>query len=151
MGDFLMKKKGIKEEEFLNYIYKNAEMGLIGIDDVIKKVEDNSLLKVLEKERKQYKEILKEAKVLLNRYGKCEEEINIMAKLGSKIMSEMVLLKDHSKETIAKMMIEGTNKGIIAIVEKINGYNNNDASIVVLANKFKNTLEMNMDELKKYL
>ena len=52
---------------------------------------------------------------------------------------------------MAKMMIEGTNKGIIAVTEKINAYNNNDAEIIMLANKLKNNLEENVNNLKKYL
>ena len=126
-------------------------MCLINIDDVIEKIKDNKFMKVLESQRKQYAEILKESKDLLNRHGKKEEENNLVAKLSTKVISEISLMKDDSKESIAKMLIESTNKSIIAIVEKINMYNNKDASIVVLATKLKNTLEMNMDELKKHL
>ena len=39
--------KRLEEVEFLNYIYKNAEMGIIGIDNIITKVsagEENNTL-----------------------------------------------------------------------------------------------------------
>ena len=74
-----------------------------------------------------------------------------MAKVSTKIMSEMSMLKDDSSKNIAKMMIEGTNKGIIELTEHINAYDNNDAEIIVLANKYKDILENNIEELKRYL
>ncbi len=139
------------EVEFLNYIYKNAQMGVIGIDDVITKANNEKFIKLLKSEREEYQTICNEAENILKKYGKQNEEIGVMAKMSSKMMSEMKMLKDDSDETIAKMMMEGTNKGIIAITEKINSYNIKDAEIVVLATKLKATLEKNVDELKKFL
>ena len=140
-----------EEVEYLNYIYKNAEMGVVGIDDVIVKASDEKFEKLLKKEREEYLEIAREAEDILKKYGKQNEEVGTMAKMSSKMMSEMKLLKDNSTQTIAKMMMEGTNKGIIEITEKINAYNNTDAEIVVLAGKLKSTLEKNIEELKKFL
>ncbi len=140
-----------EEVEFLNYIYKNAEMGVVGIDDVITKAEEEKFLKLLKNEREEYQTISKEAKDILKKYGKNNEELGMMAKMGSKMMSEVKMLKDSSDQTIAKMMMEGTNKGVIEITEKLNAYKIEDAEIIVLANKLKTTLEKNIDELKKFL
>ncbi len=146
-----MKKNMSEEVEFLNYIYKNSEMGVIGIDDIIAKVSNEKFAKILNNQREEYLEITKEAEDILKKYGKQNEEIGAMAKMGTKMMAEMNLMKDNSDQTIAKMMMEGSNKGIIEITEKINAYKNIDAEIVVLANKLKATLEKNIEEIKKYL
>ena len=140
-----------EEVEFLNYIYKNAEMGIIGIDDVITKSSNEKFTKLLKSQKEDYEEICKESKDILKKYGKSNEEIGVMAKMSTKMMAEMSLMKEESDQVIAKMMMEGSNKGVIEITEKINAYNNIDAEIVVLANKLKSTLEKNIDELKKYL
>ncbi len=136
-----MKKNMSEAVEFLNYIYKNAEMGLIGIDNIIKKADEEKFEKLLKKERSEYEEILKEANDILKKYGKSNEEVGTMAKISTKVMSEMELLKDNSTNTIAKLMLEGTNKGVIEIVEKINAYPDADPEIIVLATKLKATLE----------
>ncbi len=146
-----MKKNMSEEVEFLNYIYKNAEMGVVGIDDVSPKTDNEKFEKLLKREREEYLEIAREAEAILKKYGKQNEEVGTMAKMSTKMMSEMKLMKDNSTQTIAKMMMEGTNKGIIEITEKINAYNNTDAEIVVLAGKLKSTLEKNIEELKKFL
>ncbi len=146
-----MKKKKNENIEFLNYIYKNAEMGVIGIDDVITKVDDEKFIKLLKIQREEYKTCENEALNILKKYGQSNESVGTMAKVSSKVMAEMELLKDNSVNTVAKMMMEGTNKGIIEITEKINAYDSNDAEVVVLAGKLKATLEKNIDDLKKYL
>ena len=146
-----MKKNMSEEVEFLNYIYKNAEMGVIGINDVIGKVSNEKFEKLLNSEKDEYSEICKEALDILKKYGKQNEEVGTMAKMSSKMMAEMSLMKDDSDNTVAKMMLEGSNKGIIEISEKINAYQCDDAEILVLANKLKATLEKNIDDLKKYL
>ena len=146
-----MKKNNIDDVEFLQFIYKNAEMGIIGINDVITAASNEKFEKLLNNQKEEYQNICKEAEDILKKYGKNTEENGMMAKMSSKMMSEMSLMKDDSDQTIAKMMMEGTNKGVIAVTEKINAYNNNDAEIVVLAGKLKATLEKNIDELKKYL
>jgi len=146
-----MKKNMSEEVEFLNYIYKNAEMGVIGIENIITKVKDEKFENILTKQKEEYQGVCKEAENILKKYGKQNEEIGTMAKVSTKVMSEMSMLKDDSIKNIAKIMVEGTNKGIIEIVEKINSYNNSDAEIVVLANRLKVIEEKNIDELKKYL
>ena len=146
-----MKKNMNEEVEFLQFIYKNAEMGVIGIDNIVTKVKDEKFEKVLKNQREEYNNICREAENILKKYGKQNEEIGTMAKVSSALMSEMSLLKDDSNQNIAKMMIEGTNKGIIEITEKLNAYDGSDAEIVVLATKLKNTEEKNIEELKKYL
>ncbi len=146
-----MKKNMSEEVEFLQYIYKNAEMGVIGIDNIIIKVKDEQFEKLLNDQKKEYQNICSETEDVLKKYGKQNEEVGVVAKVSTKVMSEMTLLKENTTQAIAKMMVEGTNKGIVEIVEKINSYSNSDAEITVLATKLKNTLEKNIDDLKKYL
>ena len=140
-----------KEIEFLNFIFKNAEMGLVGINNILPKVQNEKFKKVLNAQLEEYHNIKNEAENILKKYGKQPEEVGVISKVTTKIVSEVELIKEITDEKIAKMMMEGTNKGIIATIEKINNYNNKDAEILVLANKLKDTMENNTDDLKKFL
>ena len=71
-----MKERQNKNIIFLNLIYQNAQMGLIDIDTVIKKLEDSHLAKLVEEQRKEYEKFLKDAKGILIKYGAKEEEIS---------------------------------------------------------------------------
>lgn len=84
------------------------------------------------------------------KYGAKEEEISALKKLSSKIMSEAMTINKDEKN-IVKLMMEGNEKGVIAIQEKINMYENQDEEIVNLAKKLLATEEHNMEEFKQYL
>ena len=144
-----MKEKNI---EFLNLIYQNAEMGLIGIDAVKDKVESSEIAKVIEEQRKEYDKFCSDAKKLLSKYGAKEEEISALKKLSSKIMSEAMTINKDDKN-IVKLMMEGNEKGVIAIKEKLNMFKDDDISDDVrdLGEKLYATEEHNREEFESYL
>lgn len=150
MGDFFMKEKQNDNIIFLNLIYQNAQMGLIGIDSVIDKVEDEQVAKLIKKQRCEYEEFCSDVKKILIKYGAKEEEISALQKLSSKIMSEAMSFNKGDKN-IVKLMMEGNEKGVIAIQEKLNEYQDKDPEIVELAKKLLKTEEHNREEFKKYL
>ncbi len=137
--------------EFLNYIYQNAEMGIVGIDDIITKVKDEKFEKLLQEQKSDYENICKEAINILKKYGKEQKELNKMAKMSSYMMVKMKTMSDCSTSNLAKMMMEGSNKGIIEITEKLNAYNEPDEEITALANKLLETEQNNLDDLKTFL
>lgn len=137
--------------EFLNYIYQNAEMGIVGINDIISKVKDEEFESLLNEQKSDYENICNEAIEILKKYGKEQQELNKMAKISSYMMSMMKTMKDPSTSNLAKMMMEGSNKGIIEITEKINNFKEKDEEIVDLANKLLETEQNNLDNLKKFL
>ena len=75
MGEFFMKEKQNDNIIFLNLIYQNAEMGLIGIDVVLKKITDEKLAKLINEQKEEYEHICKDVKEILIKYGAQEEEI----------------------------------------------------------------------------
>lgn len=137
--------------EFLNYIYQNAQMGIVGINDIISKVENNDFEKLLNEQLEDYQTICEEALDIFIKYGREKKELNNMAKISSYMMSKMKTLSGSSTNNLAKMMIEGSNKGIIEITEKLNHYQGADEEIKSLADKLLKIEQNNLDDLKKYL
>lgn len=140
-----------KEVEFLNFIFKNAEMGIIGIDDVLNVLEDADFADMLNRQKQEYENILKKAKEILKCYGKDTKENSGLSKVRSNIMVKMGSMMDSSVSNFAKMMMEGTNKGIIEIQEKINNFNVEDEEIIELAKKLLATEERNLEDFKSLL
>lgn len=137
--------------EFLNTIYQTTEMGVIGINDVFDKVSKAGFREFLEEQKKEYNTILEESEKILTSYGAKEKELGKMVKMNSKMMADMKLIAKKEDKVIAKMMVEGTVKGISKIQEAINTYNEEDMEIVELAKKLLKTLENNIEGLKIYL
>ena len=140
-----------KDAEFLNYIFQNAKMGVTGIDNIKDKIYDDELKNIIATQKKEYQKIADEASKLLNDLGVSEKEISKMAQVITYITSNLELLKDDSTSNIAKMMIEGSNKGIIEINKNLNSYNNMNQNVIKLAKKLLATEQHNIDELKIYL
>lgn len=139
-----------KNIKFLNSIFKTCEMGVIGINDVIDKVKKEEFRKFLQEQKDEYNNIIKEAREIFTAYGSEEKELNGIVKKMSEMMSEAKLAgKDDSM--VAKMMMEGTNKGIIKINKALNEYDGEDKEIVALSQKLIQTLENNINGLKAYL
>ena len=140
-----------KDIEFLNYIYQNAKMGVVGIDNIKAKIYDTELKDLIATQRKEYVSICDEATKLLNELGVGEKDISAMAKVMTYFMANLELLKDDSASNIAKLMIEGSNKGIVEITKKLNVYSNSNKKVEKLAKKLLVTEQHNIDELKIYL
>ena len=145
-----MKEQNNTNIKFLNLIYQNAEMGLIGIDAVIKKVESDKIAKLIKEQRKEYVQFLDDAKKILLKYGAKEEEISKLKNLSSKAMANVMTMGKSDKE-IAKLMMEGNQKSVLEITAELNEYEGNDEEILDLAHKLLATEEHNREEFKEYL
>ncbi|MEG1149945.1 MAG: hypothetical protein RSE17_01485 [Bacilli bacterium] len=140
-----------KEIEMLNTIYRIVEMGVVGIDDVITKIEDNTFETLVNTEKKEYLSIMSTSIKLLKTYDEEPKKINKVFKTSSYIMSNMKLMNEHKDHLISRMMFEGNNKGVMEIYSKINASIYKNTKITDLANKLLYTMENNINELKKYL
>lgn len=137
--------------ELLNYIYQNARMGIIAIDNLKDHIEDIKLKEYVVEEYKDYQAICDEAINYFIKLGHKESDLSTMLKVNTYIMVNMKAMIDNSPTNIAKMMIEGSNKGIIEITENLNKYEDCDEKVKTLANKLLKIEEKNLECLKKFL
>ena len=145
-----MKEQQNSNIKFLNLIYQNAQMGLIGIDMVIKKVENEKIAKLIGEQKKEYEKFLSDAHEILIKYGAKEEEISKLKELSSKVMATFMTMNKSDKE-IAKLMMEGNQKGVLEITAEFNNYDGNDEEILSLARRLLAKEEHNREEFKTYL
>ena len=139
------------EKEVLLKLYQNVEMGIVGIESLENKIESRSLAKLILNQKKEY-EILKEKLVsLCSKYNVEDKELGSFAKISSDLMVNMKTLMDKSEHIIAKMMMEGTNKGLIQLEELLNNYQGKKEKIIDLIKKTIDLEHQNNDELKIYL
>ena len=125
-------------------------MGLIGIDMIIKKVENEKIAKLIGEQKKEYEKFLSDAHEILIKYGAKEEKISKLKELSSKVMATFMTMNKPDKE-IAKLMMEGNQKGVLEITAELNNYDGNDEEILSLARRLLATEEHNREEFKTYL
>ena len=147
-----MKEKQNDNIIFLNLIYQNADMGIIGIDTVLKKVENDKLARIISKQRAEYEQIENEVQKILLKFGAKEEEISKLKELRTKMMSEAMTIGKSDNE-IAKMMMQGNERGALEVQEKLNMYKEQDIDeeVISIARKHLDTVEHNREELKEFL
>lgn len=131
----------------LNELYKIVAMGIIGIDEVKGHIEDKALAKTMVDAKKKYMVNKMDITNMLNELGERPTEINIIIKAFNEIYTGIELIKCDAK--IAKMLTEGTNKGIIKVEEILN--NNIDSKVEKLAEELLELLEFQIKSWKSYL
>ena len=111
-----MENKAIKKtEEALAEIYRNAQLALVSISDILPAVEDETIKNELHSQHEEYERFSAKAAVLARDMGLELKEPNPMKKAmmwGSITMNTMT---DNSRSHIAEMMVQGTVMGITAL------------------------------------
>lgn len=140
-----------EDVELLNYIYQNAKMGIVGIDNIKSSIKDKQFYKLIKEQENDYYEICTKAIKYLSLYNCEKKNVNMLAKTMTFIDAKKKLMKDNSVSHIAKMMMEGNNMGIIAITEKLNNYQDVSKNVTKLAKELLRMEKANLENLKKYL
>lgn len=140
--------------ELLEYIYQNAEMGVFTITELLKNLnnKENKIKLVIQKELKEYEKYYKDSKKLLSKHDVPIKRNGTLSKMGASMGIKMETIKDNSDASIAHMLIQGITMGVVDISSKIENYKNVAKKInVKLAKDYLDTLNSQIEELKKYL
>ena len=141
----------MNEKESVLKMYQNVDMGIVGIDAVISQVQDKKLRRLIQSQRKEYELLKKNIKKLCKKYKVVDAELGAFVKLNSNLMVGMKTFMDKSDNKIAKLMMEGTNKGLIQLQELLNHYNKHDRKLVKYLEAMIAIEHQNNNELKIYL
>ena len=139
------------EKEVLLKLYQNVEMGIVGIESLENKIESRSLAKLILNQKKEFEMIKEKLVSLCSKYNVEDKELSSFAKISSDMMVKMKTLMDKSEHNIAKMMMEGTNKGLIQLEELLNNYQGKDEDLIKFIENLLVFEQQNNEELKVYL
>lgn len=138
--------------EMLNYIHQNAEMGQNTITKLIDIVEDGEFKSALQSQFNEYKQIFDETEKIVNKYGKTTKDINTLQKMEAYMMISMKTMNDKSPDHISEMLMQGSIMGIIQIIRRLKKYKNEvDSDVYNLGEKLLKTEQNNIEQLKKFI
>lgn len=142
-----------ENNEFLEYIYKCANMGYESTTNLLRALEgkDNKVKKAIEDELKEYEKIVKETNKLLKSNKIEPKKTNIMTKMSSYLGINMEVMKDNSDSAIAEMLIQGLNMGKIEMEKKLEEYKSVNKNTIKLARNLYDFQSKSLEELKKFL
>ena len=104
-----------KDSEILAEIYRNAQLALTSIADILPQVENDAIKNEIMREHEEYERICGEAATLAKEYGLELKEPGPVKKAMMWSAIKMNSAADNSKEHIAEMMIKGTVTGITCL------------------------------------
>ncbi len=104
-----------KPEEALAEIYRNAQLALQSIADILPAVENEKLKEELMRQHEAYEQFSAKASIIARDRGIELKEPNPMKKMMMWGSIKMSTLKDNSCAHIAEMMVQGTVMGITAL------------------------------------
>lgn len=144
----------MESKELLEYIYQVVDMGVHSTNKLLEdlKDKDNKIIDVIEDIKKEYLSFEKEIKKLAKKYKVSLEDINFMAKLGSRMEMKMEVMKDNSDSKIADMLIRGNTMGVIETEKNIHKYEDKtEKEVIKLANELLDFQNNSVKKLKEYL
>lgn len=99
-----------------------VKMGVTSIDEVLDKVKDEKLRKILTENKEKHQELGSRLHELLNEFEESGKEPNIMAKGMSWLKTNIMMNMKDSDGTIADLMTDGCNMGVKSLNRYLNQY-----------------------------
>lgn len=128
-----------------------AKMAITSIDEVLEKVCDEELKRILQESKAKHKELESELDMLLIQQGAQEKEPGTMAKSMSWMKTNMKLSMDNSDGTVADLITDGCNMGIKSLYRYLNQYKEADRKARGLCEKLIDAEEQLRSKLRAYL
>lgn len=139
----------LNENELINYIRQNVQMGIDGIKIVIDDVKSKEFYDELKSELNEYAEIFNEAEELIDKAGYEKIDINAAVKIASHLSGRLKTMNGGDSK-IADSMIQGSTMGVTKLITHINEYHG-DNDVLNLAERLLKFLEGNIENLKQFL
>ena len=135
----------------LDEISKGACMGMDATRDIIDKIEEKELKRIVEDQYQQYEKIKKKIDNIYGEYSDSKpHETGAMTKAMTWSQINMKTMNDTSTSKIAELLLQGTNMGIIE-GRKILNNKNIDKKIHKIIEEYVELQEKYIEKLKKYL
>lgn len=109
------KKDRKKSEELLAEVYRNCQLALESISDILPEIEDEPLKDEIVRQHEEYEKISARAAMLAKDKALEVKEPGSVKKVMMKGSIKMNTLTDNSRSHIADMMIRGTVTGLTSL------------------------------------
>ncbi len=141
-----------QSEEILAEIYRNAQLALESINDILPQVEDEEIKEELHAQHEEYERFCARAAVIAKDRGIELKEPNAFKKAMMWGSIKMNTLTDNSRAHIADMMVQGTVMGINSLrTSASEAYVNGSDEILELLNEMIEREEQFEKKWKEYL
>lgn len=140
-----------KEVLLLNRVFQDAQVGMLAIDKILKKIEDESLKRLFKKQYDMYKKFGERCDVYAVGEDAEIKENSFFKKIKQTTMLYLSLWADKTPRHIIEMMINGTVMGIVDTIKAGKDLKTNNEELNAMVNEFMQMQEDFYEKLKKQL
>lgn len=141
----------VHNDKLLNSIYKNVQMALHAIHNIITLVENEELRKCILKQKDIYEDVSRSCEGFAQKYDIEISDIGPMLKAMSYMSIKTKGNMNKTASHHADMMIQGTTMGITDLIKDTSNFSLAEKNIIELAEKIKNSEEAFVESLKAFL
>lgn len=140
-----------KDQELLNRIHRNTQMGIETLPLLASRAEDISFRKALKDQVAEYQELNRKAEAIMKRQGMKVRSVSSFSQLMATAMTNMKTMTNRSTSHLAEMAIQGNNMGVTKITQALHRSGGKSAEARALADQVLRTEDKNMRALREYL
>lgn len=140
-----------KEIMLANRVYQDATVGMLAIDKILKKIEDENLKKLFVKQFDMYEKFANKCDIFAVNNDFEIKENSFFKKAKQTTMLYMMLWMDKSPRHIVEMMINGTVMGIVDTIKAEKDLKTKNEELNLMVVEFKKMQEDFYEKLKKQL
>ncbi len=140
-----------KEIDLVNRVYQDATVGMLAIDKILKKINNENLKKLFTKQFDMYEKFANKCDVFAINNDFEVKENSVFKKTKQTIMLYMMLWMDKTPRHIVEMMINGTVMGIVDTIKAEKDLKTKNEELNMMVVEFKQMQEDFYEKLKKQL
>lgn len=130
---------------------EGIKMAVSSIDEVLPKVNSESLRKRLEASKQEHEELGNETRRILDQYGESGKDPSLMAKGMSWIKTNAEMLANPTDNTAADIIVDGCDMGIKSLYKYKNQYKAADEQAKDITDRLIRSEEHLSDDLRSFL
>ena len=140
-----------REIEFLTEIHQAAQMGRDTLEHVNDNIGPGSLREAVEKDIFDYSDVCAQVTRKLDEKGEKPRSVGKLPRMMASMMIDMKIGDDTPESEVAKMIIDGTTKGVTECTAKISDYADVDDDVRNSGYKLLWVQQKNIDEMRRFL
>lgn len=134
-----------------NSVYQNAAMGITALRQIIPAVKDHDMKNILIKQYNGYKRQTEITAEQMKAKNMTPSFPPLSSRIMTKAMVSMKMKQDHSNQNVARMLIRGTNAGIMELTGTLNKTKCDSPEAIQSAKEYLRKEQRYIESLKPYL
>jgi len=140
-----------REVEFLKQLHQAAQMGRDALEHVNTNIGPGELRTAVEKDIFDYSDVCSQITEKLEERDEQPKSVGKIARAMSGLMIDFKINDETPEREVAKMIIDGTTKGVTECTSKLSDYADVDNDVKNIGYKLLWVEQKNIDEMRRFL